>query len=107
MFVIDRAMVGFLIIVFGIGGSWASVQFGIKANTVAIVSNTAYIKDRIATVKLDYVAADRAISGAHSTAFQRLDTEVTNVRRNVSEQAVSIGKIEAGVEYIVSNINGG
>jgi len=106
MLVLDRGMLAFLILIAGIGGSWTRMELGVNSNTAAIEAGADYTKTEIADVKLAFIAADGIVANAHSTQFRRLDAEVSEVRRTVSGQAVNIGKIQAGVEYIVNNIDG-
>ena len=96
------AILGFVIVIAGLGVSIGLFRGELKTMEAAVKAIT---KD-VANVRLDFIAADVLVASVHSTQFRRLDTDVSDVRRNVGIQAVSIGKIEAGVEYIVNNIDG-
>ena len=86
------AILGFVIVIAGLGISIGLMQGDLKA-----------VAKDVASARLDFVIADRVVANTHSTQFRRLDNEVSEVRRNVTQQAVSIGKIEAGVEYLVQS----
>ena len=89
------AILGFVVVIAGLGISIGLMQGDLNA-----------VAKDVADARLDFVAADGVVASIHATQFQRIDKDVAEVRRNVSAQAVSIGRIEAGVEYIVNNLDG-
>lgn len=94
IFALDRAMIGFLVLVFGIGGSWATLQYSVKANA-----------EEIASVSISYKAADASLQSGNQIRFARIEAVDSNLIRDMTGQAILLERIVTTTEFIQRDLS--
>lgn len=105
---VNLANVGGLVVALFLAAfAWFDVTDGVSDNAEKIVTDREATASKIAEVQLDYTAKIGEVKELHQTEFHKLDEDYDNLKEDMSAQAVSIGRIEEGVNYIRETIDSG
>lgn len=90
---IDRSMIGLIILLFGMGVSWATLQSAMRANAT-----------EIASVTLDYKAADSRFQSGNQTRFMRIEALDRSLVQDMTSQEVLLERIVTTMEFIQRDV---
>lgn len=90
---LDRGMIGFLILIFTFGTSWATLQNGVKTNALANIE-----------LERSYTSANAMIATANEIRFARIEVENAYLVQTVNGQALSLARIVTALEFIQDDL---